>query len=77
MNAAPAFDNIPEELKQLDQWVLWRMEQRGDKITKVPIQTNKVLASTTNPETWASFENAKRAYTYWTERDIPLSLIHI
>jgi hypothetical protein len=32
----PKFESIPDELKELDQWVCWRIEKRNSKLTKVP-----------------------------------------
>ena len=60
------FENIPQELKGLRRWVLWRTESRinkdgTDKPTKVPKQTTNRKAKTDDPDTWASFENAKVA----------------
>lgn len=52
---------IPAELKKLDQWVLWRYEQKDGEWTKPPYQMNERLASTTNPATWTSFNEALRA----------------
>lgn len=45
---------IPDELKQLPQWVLWRYERRADKRTKVPFIADRSgrRASSTNPNTW-------------------------
>ena len=36
-------ENVPRELKELDQWVGWRWKQIGEKWTKVPynLQTNR------------------------------------
>lgn len=51
------YENIPEELKQLDRWVVWR----GGK---VPYDA-KLLdsrASSTNPSTWSTFDEAVTAY---------------
>lgn len=50
--------NIPDELKALDQWVCWRWEERDGRRTKVPVSARGGLASSTNPATWASFEDA-------------------
>jgi putative DNA primase/helicase len=49
--------NIPEELRSLPQWVNWRLEDRGDKLTKIPYQPSGVKASSTDRKTWN---------TYWT-----------
>ena len=47
------YNNIPEELKRLNQWVC------ADANSKVPMQANRpYAASSTNPDTWASFEDA-------------------
>lgn len=47
------YDNIPEELKALDQWVC------ALDGTKVPMKAfENEAASSTNPETWADFETA-------------------
>jgi putative DNA primase/helicase len=53
------FDNIPRELKELDRWVCWRVEQRDGKPTKVPInpQTGN-RAMSDNPSTWSDFVTA-------------------
>lgn len=58
------FDRIPEAMRQRDQWVLWKLAQRkdGDKSTKLPFQTNGMMASSTGPETWASFAAVCEAY---------------
>lgn len=50
-------DQIPEELKKLNQWVLWKLEKKKDgKFTKVPYQIYGVPASTTSPKTWNSID---------------------
>ena len=47
------YDNIPDELKRLNQWVC------ANKDSKVPMQANRpYAASSTDPTTWASFEDA-------------------
>lgn len=56
-------DNIPNELRQYRQFVCWRYEDlNSTKPTKIPYcpHTGK-KASVTNPNTWSSFEEAKRA----------------
>ena len=58
-------DAIPQELRDLPQWVAWRFAKRDGnaKPTKVPInaETGKA-ASSTDPATWTSFEKALVAY---------------
>jgi putative DNA primase/helicase len=65
--AAPNFDAIPEELKQLPQWVVWRIEERGGKHTKVPVNPTDTLrrASSTDPHTWGTFKEAREAFETW------------
>ncbi len=54
--------NIPETLKEKNRWVLWKLEKRDDKFTKVPYQNNGYKASSTNQKTWISFDEAIEAY---------------
>jgi len=56
MTADSRFLNIPEELRQLTQWVNWRIEPRKGKPTKVPKQPTGVNASSTASNTWSTFE---------------------
>jgi hypothetical protein len=66
--SAPAFsglpDNIPalDELKRIPQWVAWKYEDRGGaKPTKPPIAPHiGRYASTDNPGTWGTYEQAAR-----------------
>lgn len=55
--------NVPDALRQVNQWVVWRMEQRNAKPTKVPYAalTGK-KAKATEPATWSSFTSACQAY---------------
>ena len=47
------YNNIPEELRKLNQWVC------ANEGSKVPMQANRpYAASSTDPTTWASFEDA-------------------
>lgn len=61
----PDFEAVPVELRELSQWVTWKAEYRDGaaKPTKVPYcATTGARASTTDPSTWAAFEDARRAY---------------
>lgn len=53
-------DKIPPELKAWPQWVVWRREEREGKPTKIPYrpQNPKKRASSTDPDTWGTFEQA-------------------
>ena len=62
-------DNIPADLRQLHQFGVWRYEEFRDEETgevwwdKIPINARTGWrASSTNPQTWASFYVAARAY---------------
>ena len=54
--ADPEFQ-LPDDLIELDQWVLWKFETRDGKPAKVPYSIELRRASTTNPGDWAPFEN--------------------
>jgi putative DNA primase/helicase len=57
-------DAIPLELRELEQWVLYRLQARKGKATKVPYQVAHAgrRASTTDPDTWATFDAAIEAH---------------
>jgi primase-polymerase (primpol)-like protein/Asp-tRNA(Asn)/Glu-tRNA(Gln) amidotransferase C subunit len=55
-------ENIPEELKRLDQWVVWRLKRRADKTTKIPYSLDGSKAKSNDPRTWTSFKNAFEYY---------------
>src|SRR5689334_11461229 len=58
---APAFQlgaAIPAELRARDQWVVWKLEPRGGKPTKVPYCAPDRKASSTDPATWMSYAAA-------------------
>jgi primase-polymerase (primpol)-like protein len=58
-------ENIPEELRELAQWVNWRFEERDDKLTKVPYTAGTLRrASSTGPATWSTFSQALEAYVF-------------
>ena len=51
---------VPDELKNVKQWVLWILEDREGKPTKVPYAVSGNMASTTDPTTWATFSEAEK-----------------
>jgi hypothetical protein len=59
----PRFDSMPADIAQLCQFLVWRAQQRDSKWTKVPYcaRTGK-SGSSTDAQTWSSFEEAKAAY---------------
>ena len=44
-----------EELKAQRRWVLWRLEKRDGKETKVPYQSSGYKADSTDPRTWQTY----------------------
>ena len=55
-------DCLPEELRQRRQWVVWKLEERDGKPTKVPyIAGGSGKASSTDSLTWRSFKEAVQA----------------
>ena len=55
----PDLSAIPGELRDHDQWVSWRGQDRDGKQTKAPIDVHTSrLASTTDPTTWGTFDDA-------------------
>jgi putative DNA primase/helicase len=57
-----SYNLIPQGLRQIKQWVLWRYEQREGKKTKMPYTIKDRLASSTNPTTWATFEEVLQCF---------------
>lgn len=50
-------------IRDLRQWVCWRSEERDGKLTKIPYSPlTGGKASSTNPDTWAGYSEAVRAY---------------
>lgn len=49
---------FPETLIRLPIWVLWRLEERNGRMTKVPYQANGRRASSMDPATWATHQDA-------------------
>jgi hypothetical protein len=56
-----SFVNIPELLKAMKSWVMWKRELVNGKWTKVPYRTRNYKARSTHPEDWTTFEFAIKA----------------
>jgi len=57
-------NHIPQQLKDLPRWVIWKIEHvRSDRTTKVPYQAKypQQKASVSNPATWATYDMAMDA----------------
>ena len=58
-------DAIPQELRNRDQWVCWRLEKRdgAKKLAKVPLDPKTLKrASSTDSTTWGTFAGAYSCY---------------
>ena len=55
-------ENLPAILKKYEQWVLWKLEKRGGKHTKIPYQINGKKAKSNDPDTWSGFDNIVAKY---------------
>lgn len=59
---------IPQQLKDLPNWNLWKVEKlpkpdkNGKETTKVPYQTNGFKASADKPSTWTTFDAVVKAW---------------
>jgi putative DNA primase/helicase len=61
--SAPIPEGIPKKLKRRPQWVVWKLELRGEMWTKVPYTPGKdTTASSTDLMTWRTFPEALTAY---------------
>ncbi len=66
------FDTIPDALKEVPNWLLWKYEPKADwnsiaekggkPWTKVPHQPNGHKASVINPTHWSDYQDVRRAY---------------
>lgn len=60
-----SFQNIPDEMRAFNQWIVWRLEDHGgEKPTKIPYnpRTGK-MASVSDPSAWASFDECVKLLT--------------
>lgn len=53
---------VPGELKNINNWVLYKAEKTGDRVSKPPYQVNGRLADPTNRNHWASYEKVLEVY---------------
>jgi putative DNA primase/helicase len=59
----PIIENIPEQLTERPQWVVWRLEERDGTHTKVPyVPGTGRKASTIDLMTWRTLKEALEAY---------------
>lgn len=58
------FNNIPDEIKKMNNWVLWKLENRKDKTTKIPYQISGKMASSSDLNTWSSYDKAIETFNH-------------
>ncbi len=56
-------ENVPEQLKQHDQWLNWEgvWDETKKKLNKIPKQSDGKAGSSTNEKTWTPFDKAVQA----------------
>jgi len=62
--SAPKIDNIPPELRERPQWVVWKFDRRDNAWAKMPYQSKRPRspAKANDPSTWSSFAEAWDRY---------------
>lgn len=50
---------LPVELTGVDRWMNWKPIRRDERWTKMPVKLDGKPASSMNPQSWTSFENAE------------------
>lgn len=56
------YENVPQELKNLKHWCCFKLQKRGEKLTKIPIDAYTGNNGKSNDEsTWADFDTALNA----------------
>jgi primase-polymerase (primpol)-like protein len=68
---------VPDDLRELDQWLLWRMETVNSRKTKVPYSVRGYKASSTDPRTWAPFDVALTALHKSPQRYAGLGFVFV
>lgn len=54
-------ESIPQEMRALDNWLVWKLEERHGKPAKVPYSAHGGPGKTNDPATWDSYDNAIKA----------------
>jgi len=55
------YENVPDELKELNQWCVFRMQKRNGRTTKVPYNAETgEFAKSNDDTTWSSYDAALR-----------------
>jgi putative DNA primase/helicase len=51
---------VPDDLRERDQWIVWRRETSGGRETKIPYSIDGRRASSTNPPDWTEYMELAR-----------------
>ena len=65
MKKENTFFNLPQEIRNYTQWVLWRLEpnpKKPKKPNKIPYQVNGSKAKSNDPGTFSTFDKAMASY---------------
>ena len=54
------YDSIPQAMRDLNQWILWRLVERDGKATKLPFQTDGKAAKSNDKTTWDTLANVRQ-----------------
>lgn len=52
---------IPEVMQSRDRWMRWKLVERNGRQTKVPLRLNGRYGSSTNPDAWCSYRDARNS----------------
>lgn len=62
------YDLIPQEMKERDRWVNWKLEKRDGEMAKMPYQSklgnNPPPAKSNDPKTWSNYASAYMCAPY-------------
>jgi putative DNA primase/helicase len=67
----PLWENFPNKLITLVQWVCWAYLWVNNRWTKVPFEPDGSYASVTDSSSWACFEHAQCGYFSVQDGEIP------
>jgi len=52
---------LPSEMTKRDHWIVWKVDTRNGKETKIPISPHtRQFGKTDDPQTWATYEKASK-----------------
>lgn len=64
MEQLKQYDNIPAEMRELDNWLLWRLEdvEGRSKPNKTPYSAHGGMGKVNDPKTWANFDKVIKTF---------------